>query len=428
MTSLNPTMTIGDQIAETVRAAPRRVAKTRPGSAPIEVLGLVGMPRPAERVDNYPHQLSGGMRQRVMIAMALACEPKLLIADEPTTALDVTIQKQILELIDDLRKRLGMAVILVTHDLGVIAGRADRVAVMYAGRVVETDQHDPAVRQPAPPLHRGAVRGAAGEGRRGRRRNGCTTSPAAAGPDRARRPAAGSRPRCRYAQDTCRAAGAAARRGTAGSTCSAASSRSARRSDEKRVAELAVTESVTAATAAVAAPPAIGDGELLQVDHLVKNFPVTAGAVLQRKVGEVSAVADVSFAHRARARRSAWSASPAAARPRSGGSSSAWRRPPAGRSSWTARTCQAVHRERRQRSAQGPADVPGLLRLDGPADAGGPDPARAAGHPAASAAGASSRPRSARSWTRWACPARRSSGTRTSSPAGSGSASAWPAR
>src|SRR5271166_2653148 len=119
MTSLNPTMTIGDQIAETVRlhrGADKQTALARA----VEVLGLVGMP------------------QRVMIAMALACEPKLLIADEPTTALDVTIQKQILELIDDLRKRLGMAVILVTHDLGVIAGRADRAAVMYAGRVVET--------------------------------------------------------------------------------------------------------------------------------------------------------------------------------------------------------------------------------------------------------------------------------------------------
>src|ERR1700740_1437063 len=96
------------------------------------------MPRARERVDEFPHQFSGGMRQRVMIAMALACEPKLLIADEPTTALDVTIQKQILELIDNLKQRLRMSVILVTHDLGVIAGRADRVAVMYAGKVAET--------------------------------------------------------------------------------------------------------------------------------------------------------------------------------------------------------------------------------------------------------------------------------------------------
>src|SRR6516162_8424531 len=139
MTSLNPTMTVGDQIAETVILHRGADAKTAQARA-VEVLGLVGMPRPAERVSNYPHQLSGGMRQRVMIAMALACEPRLLIADEPTTALDVTIQKQILELIDDLRRRLGMAVILVTHDLGVIAGRADRVAVIYAGRVVETTE------------------------------------------------------------------------------------------------------------------------------------------------------------------------------------------------------------------------------------------------------------------------------------------------
>src|SRR5262244_490976 len=121
MTSLNPTMTIGDQISETVRLH-RGASNAQARQRAIEVLGLVGMPRPAERVDNYPHQLSGGMRQRVMIAMALACEPKLLIADEPTTALDVTIQKQI----------------LVTHDLGVIAGRADRVVVMYAGKVSES--------------------------------------------------------------------------------------------------------------------------------------------------------------------------------------------------------------------------------------------------------------------------------------------------
>ena len=136
MTSLNPTMMIGDQIAETVRLH-RGANKQAALARAVEVLGLVGMPRPAERINSYPHELSGGMRQRVMIAMALACEPKLLIADEPTTALDVTIQKQILELLDDLRRRLGMAVILVTHDLGVIAGRADRAVVMYAGRVME---------------------------------------------------------------------------------------------------------------------------------------------------------------------------------------------------------------------------------------------------------------------------------------------------
>jgi peptide/nickel transport system ATP-binding protein len=137
LTSLNPTMSIGDQIAESVRLH-RGASKSDALQRAVEVLGLVGMPRPAERVSQYPHQLSGGMRQRVMIAMALANEPKLLIADEPTTALDVTIQKQILELIDSLRRRLGMSVILVTHDLGVIAGTADRVAVMYAGRIVET--------------------------------------------------------------------------------------------------------------------------------------------------------------------------------------------------------------------------------------------------------------------------------------------------
>ena len=136
MTSLNPTMTIGNQIAETLRI--HRGWNTSQAMARAEeVLGVVGMPRPKERLHQFPHQLSGGLRQRVMIAMALACEPKLLIADEPTTALDVTIQAQILTLLDSLKRDFKMGILLITHDLGVIAGRADRVCVMYAGKIVE---------------------------------------------------------------------------------------------------------------------------------------------------------------------------------------------------------------------------------------------------------------------------------------------------
>ena len=137
MTSLNPVLTIGNQVAEAAivhQRLTRRAARARA----IEMLQQVGIPDPGSRVDHYPHQLSGGMRQRVMIAMALICHPQILIADEPTTALDVTIQAQILELLARLQQQLGMAVLLITHDLGVVAGTADRVVVMYAGQVVET--------------------------------------------------------------------------------------------------------------------------------------------------------------------------------------------------------------------------------------------------------------------------------------------------
>jgi oligopeptide/dipeptide ABC transporter ATP-binding protein len=136
MTSLNPVYTCGEQIIEALvlhENIDRRAARVRA----IEMLTMVGIPLPEQRVDEYPHQLSGGMRQRVMIAMALACRPAILIADEPTTALDVTIQAQILELLKRLQRELGMAVLLITHDLGVVAETADRVAVMYAGQVVE---------------------------------------------------------------------------------------------------------------------------------------------------------------------------------------------------------------------------------------------------------------------------------------------------
>ena len=149
MTSLNPVFTIGAQVAEAVRLH-RPVTRAAARARALELFRLVRIADPERRLDDYPHQLSGGMRQRVMIAMALACEPDLLIADEPTTALDVTIQAQILELLADLRRRLGMALLLITHDLGVVAETCDHVAVMYAGRIVE---QAPAAELFARPLH-----------------------------------------------------------------------------------------------------------------------------------------------------------------------------------------------------------------------------------------------------------------------------------
>jgi len=136
MTSLNPVHTCGEQVAEVARVH-EKLSRAEARERALEMFRLVGIPSPEHRLDEYPHQMSGGMRQRVMIAMALACRPALLIADEPTTALDVTIQAQILDLLQRLRRELGMAVLLITHDLGVVAETADRVAVMYAGQVVE---------------------------------------------------------------------------------------------------------------------------------------------------------------------------------------------------------------------------------------------------------------------------------------------------
>ena len=154
MTSLNPVFTCGDQIAEAV-VLHERLSKKAALARAVDMLTLVGIPAPEQRVHEYPHQLSGGMRQRVMIAMALACRPSILIADEPTTALDVTIQAQILELIDRLKAELGMAVMLITHDLGIVAEHADRVAVMYGGQVVEYGDVASAFRAPVHPYTAG---------------------------------------------------------------------------------------------------------------------------------------------------------------------------------------------------------------------------------------------------------------------------------
>jgi peptide/nickel transport system ATP-binding protein len=157
MTSLNPVFKIGAQVAEAIRIH-RKVSKKEAWKKAGEMLELVSIPDPVKRLDDYPHQLSGGMRQRVMIAMALSCDPELLIADEPTTALDVTIQAQIMELLASLQKRLGLALLLITHDLGVVAEFCERVIVMYTGRIVEEAPVRELFANPAHPYTRGLLK------------------------------------------------------------------------------------------------------------------------------------------------------------------------------------------------------------------------------------------------------------------------------
>lgn len=156
MTSLNPVYTVGDQISEAIVLHQGKSKKEALDMA-AEMLDLVGIPEPRKRLNNYPHQMSGGMRQRVMIAMALSCNPSLLIADEPTTALDVTIQAQILELMNKLRKEIGMSILFITHNLGVVAEMADRVVVMYAGRAVEEADVIPTYKKPLHPYTMGLL-------------------------------------------------------------------------------------------------------------------------------------------------------------------------------------------------------------------------------------------------------------------------------
>jgi oligopeptide/dipeptide ABC transporter ATP-binding protein len=156
MTSLNPIFTIGDQIMEAIRLHQNKT-ESQARELALQVLHQVAIPSPEKRIDQYPHELSGGMKQRVMIAMAIVCKPELLIADEPTTALDVTIQAQILDLLDQLRKETQMAILLITHNLGIVAQYADRVAVMYSGKVVETAPVEELFASPAHPYTRGLL-------------------------------------------------------------------------------------------------------------------------------------------------------------------------------------------------------------------------------------------------------------------------------
>ena len=199
-TSLNPVFTVGFQIAEAIHAH-QKVTKAEAKERVIELLRRVQIPSPEERFTSYPHQMSGGMRQRVMIAMALACNSKLLIADEPTTALDVTIQAQILELLEELRRETGMAIILITHDLGVVAGTADRVAVMYAGRIVEQAPVGELFDAPRHPYTRGLLRSIPS------RNASKARLPVIPGtvPEAAHKPpACHFHPRCPHAQSVCR--------------------------------------------------------------------------------------------------------------------------------------------------------------------------------------------------------------------------------
>jgi oligopeptide/dipeptide ABC transporter ATP-binding protein len=355
LTSLDPTKTIGYQVAEPVRLH-RGASKQEALDRAVEVLSLVGLPRPKERLGDYPHQLSGGLRQRVMIAMALACEPKLLIADEPTTALDVTIQAQILSLLRDLKDRLGMAMLLITHDMGVIAGHADRVNVMYAGRVVETaeavqlftEMHHPytqALLASIPQLKQDAAKA-------------LHAIPGL--PPDLTRPPQGCRfaARCARASDKCRTeepplAGKTFEHrfacwhpvdgplvlATIGEAGPDAESTGLVASDAESLAQAAAdgtlgfvsdvalpdrepaTDSgaaglepvVVAAGLEVTADgrlevtervvePTAGNGDggaeaapLLDIRNLVKEYPVTSGAILRRKVAAVHAVSDVSF-------------------------------------------------------------------------------------------------------------------------------------
>jgi peptide/nickel transport system ATP-binding protein len=334
MTALNPTMTVGEQIAEPVQVhlgAGKRTALTRA----VDLLELVGMPKPQERLNDYPYQLSGGLRQRAVIAMALACDPDLLIADEPTTALDVSIQAQILRLLDDLVARMQMGMLLITHDMGVVAERTDRVMVMYAGQIVEVSDTWTLFNEIRHPYAEALLDSIPHmEVDRGQTLYSIPGMP----PDLSDPPeACRFAPRCRYAQEQClevapafqteggshsfacffpvrrvvslRSEVEVANRPT---TTAPIRQREARAisdepisvepisdepiSDEPVTASDDLVDHLVASSGAdgVDAVPPPGTGPLLVVDHVVKQFPIRRG-VLRRKVGAVQAVSDVSL-------------------------------------------------------------------------------------------------------------------------------------
>ena len=205
MTSLNPVYTVGDQIAEVI-ALHQKLNKKQALQGAAEMLRLVNIPNPERRVHDYPHQFSGGMRQRVMIAMALSCQPKLLIADEPTTALDVTIQAQILELMQEMKERFGMAIMLITHAMGVVAETCQRVVVMYAGKVVEEAPVEALFGNPRHPYTQGLIRSIPRVDRAAKHKERLEAIPGTVPSLLEPPPGCRFAARCRYASDVCRTA------------------------------------------------------------------------------------------------------------------------------------------------------------------------------------------------------------------------------
>jgi len=294
LTSLNPVFRVGDQIAEVVRVH-EKVGRVPARLRAVELLAEVGIPNPRQRAREYPHQFSGGMRQRAMIAMALALDPAVLLADEPTTALDVTVQAQILDLLGTLQSERHTAVVMITHDLGVVAGRADRVLVMYAGRVAEVGRVGDIYGRPAHAYSLGLLSSLARlDQRRTERLRPIRGQP----PSLIRVPSGCPfHPRCPFATEVCRTE-VPALVPMAGDTGHLAA---CHHSDEVTAAAAVAAHSRTVAVvgpddlAPSVAPPAAHPAPLLEVEGLTKHFPITSGIVFKHLVGHVRAVDGVSF-------------------------------------------------------------------------------------------------------------------------------------
>jgi peptide/nickel transport system ATP-binding protein len=293
LTSLNPVFRVGDQIAEVVRVH-EKIGRMPARARAVELLAEVGIPNPRQRAREYPHQFSGGMRQRAMIAMALALDPAVLLADEPTTALDVTVQAQILDLLGTLQSERRTAVVMITHDLGVVAGRADRVLVMYAGRVAEVGSVGDIYQRPAHAYSLGLLSSLARMDQRRTER----LRPIRGQPPSLIRvpPGCPFHPRCPFATEVCRTEVPLLLPAGADSDHRAA----CHHSDEvTRAAEVAAEARSVAVTAPDDAPratvAATDRAALLEVEGLTKHFPITSGIVFKHHVGEVRAVDGVSF-------------------------------------------------------------------------------------------------------------------------------------